>query len=138
MLMVTGESKDDAISYNNIILNEKLANIYSNFLESSDLYEAVSKKLGQDYNPEDIKSNLDYEVNPQGGVISFSYTDTNKDRASDTLTLITEEFRTYALNFLNMDNIEYLQKTKVDAPSKIKGIIFSILGLVAGALWEFL
>lgn len=138
MLMVTGESKDDAISYNNIILNEKLANIYSNFLESSDLYEAVSKKLGQDYNPEDIKSNLDYEVNPQGGVISFSYTDTNKDMASDTLTLITEEFRTYALNFLNMDNIEYLQKTKVDAPSKIKGIIFSILGLVAGALWEFL
>ena len=48
--------------------------------------------------------------------------------------MITEEFRTYALNFLNIDNIEYLQKTKVDKPSKIKGIIFSILGLLAGAL----
>lgn len=134
MLMVTGESKDEAISYNNIILNEKLANIYSNFLESSDLYDAVGKKLGEDYDPEGIKSKLDYEVNPQGGVISFSYKDTNEDRASDTLTLITEEFRTYALNFLNIDNIEYLQKTKVDKPSKIKGIIFSILGLLAGAL----
>lgn len=47
MLMVTGQSKDQAISYNNIILNEKLANIYSGFLESSDLYSDVGQKNGR-------------------------------------------------------------------------------------------
>ena len=134
MLMVTGSSKDEPISYNNIILNEKLANIYSQFLESNDLYEKVGKVLDADIEADDIKSNLEYDVNPQGGVISFTYVDKNKDRAIDTLTLISEEFRNYARDFLNMDNIDYLQKPIAEQPSKIKGLIFSILGLIAGFL----
>ncbi|KWZ77278.1 YveK family protein [Anaerococcus tetradius] len=134
MLMVTGQSKDQAISYNNIILNEKLANIYSGFLESSDLYSDVGKKMGGVLTPSEIKANLEYDVNPQGGVISFTFSDTNADRAKDCLTLITEEFRNYALKLLNMDNINYLQKPQLEKYSLTKGIIFSMAGLFAGLL----
>ncbi|WP_297789953.1 lipopolysaccharide biosynthesis protein [uncultured Anaerococcus sp.] len=133
MLMITGVQKGDPVGYNNIILNEKLANIYAGFLESSDLYEAVSEKLPSGSKDVDIKKNLESDVNPQAGVISFTYTDVNKDRAKDTLTLITEEFRTYAKTFLNLDNIEYLQKPTVGKSGLVKGIIFSVAGLVCGA-----
>ena len=81
MLMITGVQKGDPVGYNNIILNEKLANIYAGFLESSDLYEAVSEKLPSGSKDVDIKKNLESDVNPQAGVISFTYTDVNKDRA---------------------------------------------------------
>ena len=133
MLMITGVQKGDPVGYNNIILNEKLANIYAGFLESSDLYEAVSEKLPSGSKDVDIKKNLESDVNPQAGVISFTYTDVNKDRAKDTLTLITEEFRTYAKTFLNLDNIEYLQKPTVGKSGLVNGIIFSVAGLVCGA-----
>lgn len=65
--------------------------------------------MGGVLTPSEIKANLEYDVNPQGGVISFTFSDTNADRAKDCLTLITEEFRNYALKLLNMDNINYLQ-----------------------------
>lgn len=81
ILMVTGAEKDKQISYNNLLLNEKLSNIYGQFLESNDLFKEVSDKVGGDIEPADIKENLSYEVNPQGGVITFTYNDTNKDRA---------------------------------------------------------
>lgn len=134
MLMVTGQSKDQAISYNNIILNEKLANIYSGFLESSDLFLDVEQKIGGLRKANEIKRNLEYEVNPQAGVITFTYSDTNPDRAKDSLSLITEEFRKYALDLLNMDNINYLQKPQIEKNSMTKGIIFSLAGLFAGLL----
>lgn len=134
MLMVTGQSKDQAISYNNIILNEKLANIYSGFLESSDLFLDVEEKIDGSRKANEIKRNLEYEVNPQAGVITFTYSDTNPDRAKDSLSLITEEFRKYALDLLNMDNINYLQKPQLEKNSMTKGIIFSLAGLFAGLL----
>ena len=113
ILMVTGTEKDKQISYNNLLLNEKLSNIYGQFLESNDLFKEVSDKVGGDIEPADIKENLNYEVNPQGGVITFTYNDTNKDRAVDTLTYITEDFRSYVKNYLDMDNIAYVQKPSV-------------------------
>ena len=133
VLMVTSND-EEPISYNKLILNEKLANIYAQFLESEDLYEKVAEKVDSNLEAEDIEKKLDYDVNPQGGVISFSYTDKNEDRAVDSLTFITEEFRGYAKNYLNMENIEYLQKVIVKESSKIRGIIFSIIGLLVGAL----
>lgn len=133
VLMVTSND-DEPISYNKLILNEKLANIYAQFLESEDLYERVSEKLDTNLESDDIEDKLEYEVNPQGGVISFSYKDRNENRARDSLTLITEEFRDYAKNYLNMENIEYLQNVVVKESSKTRGIVFSIIGLIVGAL----
>ena len=133
VLMVTSND-DEPISYNKLILNEKLANVYAQFLESEDLYEKVAEKIDSNLEAEDIEDNLDYDVNPQAGVISFTYQDSNEDRAKDTITFIAEEFRSYAKDYLNMQNIDYLQNVVVKEMSKTKAIIFSILGLIVGAL----
>lgn len=133
VLMVTSND-EEPISYNKLILNEKLANVYAQFLESEDLYEKVAEKVDSGLEAEDIEDKLDYDVNPQAGVISFTYKDSNEDRAKDTITFITEEFRSYAKDYLNMQNIDYLQNVVVKEMSKTRGIIFSILGLIVGAL----
>ncbi|MCI7238255.1 MAG: lipopolysaccharide biosynthesis protein [Anaerococcus sp.] len=135
MLMVKGLDDEEGLSYNNILLNEKLSNIYGQFLESADLYDKVSDKLGADFEGEDIKGRLAYEVDPASGLITFTYKDKNEARAADTLTLITEEYRSEIKDFLNMDNIDYLQKVKVSESSNVKGIIFSVLGFFMGAFF---
>lgn len=134
ILMVTGAEKDKQISYNNLLLNEKLSNIYGQFLESNDLYKDVSEKIGGDIEPADIKEKLNYEVNPQGGVITFTYNDIDKDRAIDTLTFITEDFRSYVKNYLDMDNIDYIQKPSAEEESKSKALRISVAALLVGAM----
>lgn len=134
ILMVTGAEKDKQISYNNLLLNEKLSNIYGQFLESNDLYKDVSEKIGGDIEPADIKEKLNYEVNPQGGVITFTYNDIDKDRAIDTLTFITEDFRSYVKNHLDMDNIDYIQKPSVEEESQSKALRISVAALLVGAM----
>lgn len=134
VLIVTSNDQGP-ISYNKLLLNEKLANVYGQFLESDDLYADVAN-----YRPDSfttgqmIKDRLDFTVNPQGGTIAFSYQSYNEQEARDTLTLITENFRKYAKAFLNMENIEYLQEVTVKEASKTRKIIFTILGFIVGAL----
>ena len=133
-VLIVTSNDDEPITYNKLILNEKLANVYSQFLESENLFETVTEKIDPDWDSKKVSKNFDYDVNPQGGVISLTYKDTNEKRAEDTLTLIAEEFRSYARNYLHMENIEYLQNVVVNKASKIRGIIFAILGLLVGAL----
>lgn len=133
-VLIVTSNDDEPITYNKLILNEKLANVYSEFLESEDLFETVSERISPDWDSKIVAKNFAYEVNPQGGVISLTYKDSNEDRAGDTLKFIAEEFRSYARNYLHMENIDYLQNVVVSKASKVRGIIFAILGLIVGAL----
>ena len=133
VLIVTSDT-DDPITYNKLILNEKLANIYGGFLESEDLYDNVAAKLSDKEDAEQIKDKLEYSVNPQGGLITFTYKDSNELRSKDTLMLITEEFRSYAKKYLSMENIEYLQNIIVKKSSNKRGAIFTGLALIVGAM----
>lgn len=136
-VLMASSGEDEPVSYNKLILNEKLANIYIEILKSPDLYKKVEeglKKSGSDISYKEIKDKLDTEVNPQAGLVSFSYKDTNEKRASDSLKSICENFRLMVKEFLNVDNLSYLTNVTVDKSSKLKTIIFSIIGGVFGAL----
>ena len=133
VLIVTSNT-EEPITYNKLILNEKLSNIYGQFLESNDLYEKVASEISPDMKASDIENNLEYTVNPQGGVIAFTYKDSNEARAKDSLTLITEEFRNFAKDYLNMENIEYLQNVLVKKSSNTRNLIFTIAAFVVGGL----
>ena len=133
VLIVTSNT-DEPITYNKLILNEKLSNIYGQFLESNDLYEKVASEISPDMKASDIENNLEYTVNPQGGVIAFTYKDSNEARAKDSLTLITEEFRNFAKDYLNMENIEYLQNVLVKKSSNTRNLIFTIAAFLVGGL----
>lgn len=133
-VLIVTSNDDEPITYNKLVLNEKLANVYSEFLESEDLFQAVAEKINPDWEASEVSNNFDYDVNPQAGVISLSYKDSNEDRAGDTLTMLAEEFRSYARNYLRMENIEYLQNVVVDQSSKVRVLIFAVLGFLVGGL----
>ncbi|WP_296115231.1 YveK family protein [uncultured Anaerococcus sp.] len=136
-VLIATAGEDEEVSYNKLILNEKLANIYSEIIKSPDLYEKVATDLnkgGGEIDYKEIMERSDYEVNPQAGLITLSYIDKNEARAEDGLTLISENFRTMARDYLNADNLNYLQDVLVEKPSKKKLVIFSLLAGVAGVL----
>lgn len=135
LIATTGEGEE--ISYNKLILNEKLANIYSEIIKSPDLYKKVEKDIGKggsSLSYKEIMSHSDFEVNPQAGLISLTYNDSDKDRAADALKSTCENFRLMAKDYLNADNLDYLHEVLVEKAPKKKLIIFSIVAGIAGAI----
>ena len=135
LIATTGEGEE--LSYNKLILNEKLANIYSEIIKSPDLYKKAEEELkkgGSDLDYKDLMAKTDYEVNPQAGLLTISFADKNEARAEDALKLIAEDFRLMAKDYLNADNLSYLQEVTVEKASKKKLIIFSVVGAVLGAV----
>lgn len=136
-VLIASPGEGEEISYNKLILNEKLANIYSEIIKSPDLYKKAEeglKKGGSDLDYKELMAKTDYEVNPQAGLLTLTFTDTNEARAEDALKLIAEDFRLMAKDYLNADNLAYLQDVVVEKASKKKLIIFSVAGAILGAL----
>lgn len=136
-VLIASPGEGEEISYNKLILNEKLANIYSEIIKSPDLYKKAEeglKKGGSDLDYKELMAKTDYEVNPQAGLLTLTFTDTNEARAEDALKLIAEDFRLMAKDYLNADNLTYLQDVVVEKASKKKLIIFSVAGAILGAL----
>ena len=136
-VLIASPGEGEEISYNKLILNEKLANIYSEIIKSPDLYKSAEeglKKGGSDLDYKGLMAKTDYEVNPQAGLLTLTFTDTNEARAEDALKLIAEDFRLMAKDYLNADNLAYLQDVVVEKASKKKLIIFSVVGAILGAL----
>lgn len=135
LIATTGEGEE--LSYNKLILNEKLANIYLEIIKSPDLYKKAEEELkkgGSDLDYKDLMAKTDYEVNPQAGLLTLSFADNNEARAEDALKLIAEDFRLMAKDYLNADNLSYLQEVTVEKASKKKLVIFSVVGAVLGAV----
>ena len=137
-VLIATADEGEEISYNKLILNEKLANIYSEIIKSPDLYKKVEadlKKGGLTLSYKEIMARSDFEVNPQAGLISLTYNDSNKDRAADSLKSTCENFRIMAKDYMNADNLAYLHEVMVDKASKKKLIIFSVAAGIAGAIF---
>lgn len=136
-VLIATADEGEEISYNKLILNEKLANIYSEIIKSPDLYKKVEadlKKGGSTLSYKEIMAHSDFEVNPQAGLISLTYNDGNKDRAADALKSTCENFRLMAKDYMNADNLDYLHEVMVDKAPKKKLIIFSVAAGIAGAI----
>ena len=134
-VLIAAAEDGEEVSYNKLVLNEKLANIYMEILKSPDLYQKVADALevgGADLTYSDVMARADYEVNPQAGLISFTYRDQDKKRAADSLKSICENFKLMAKDYLNADNFAYLHDVLVNKASKTKTYIFSVAAGLAG------
>lgn len=134
-VLIAAAEDGEEVSYNKLVLNEKLANIYMEILKSPDLYQKVADALkvgGADLTYSDVMARADYEVNPQAGLISFTYRDQDKERAADSLKSICENFKLMAKDYLNADNFAYLHDVLVNKASKTKTYIFSVAAGLAG------
>lgn len=133
-IIIVGNQEEE-ITYNKILLNEKLSNIYSEILKSEDLYQKVINNLKlEDIKAKDLKDDLKSTVNPQAGIISLELTTDNKDKSVDILTSICEEFKTYVREYMNTDNIEYLQNVTISEDYQSAWLKFTIFGAVIGGL----
>lgn len=126
------ENKGEDLTYNTLMLNEKLANIYGEILNSEDLYQNVAKKMNDEEMADKIKSNLKTEINAPAGIITFEYKDKGEKETSQVVNLIINEFKKEVNNLLGKDNIETLQNVSVEDASSKKPLIIGIfLGLMA-------
>lgn len=126
------ENKGEDLTYNTLMLNEKLANIYGEILNSEDLYQNAAKKMNDEEIADKIKDNLKTEINAPAGIITFEYMDKGEKETSEVVNLIINEFKKEVNNLLGKDNIETLQNVSVkDASSKKPLIIGIFLGLMA-------
>jgi capsular polysaccharide biosynthesis protein len=137
MIIVADDEKE--ISYNKILLNEKLSNIYSKIIESEDIYKDVLDDLNvKDISPDKLKSRLKTDVDSQAGIITFELTTDNMDLSADLLTDICEKFRAYIKKYLKTDNLEYLQKVTVKNVSSASSPKIYIAGGLVGFILALL
>ncbi|MBS5988125.1 YveK family protein [Anaerococcus hydrogenalis] len=126
------ENKGEDLTYNSLMLNEKLANIYGEVLNSEDLYLNVAKKMNDEESADKLKNNLETEINAPAGIITFEYKDKGEKQTALALNLIIKEFRKDIKEYLGKDNIEVLQNVSVKDTSSKKPILIGIfLGLMA-------
>lgn len=138
VMIIVGNDKEE-VSYNKLILNEKLANIYSQILTSDNIYKDVIEKLKlENISPKELKSSMKTEVNSQAGIISLELTSKNKDMAVDSLSAICEKFKEYVKNYLRTENLDYLQDVNAKNDSSKDSLKFGILGFVLGLLLSVL
>ncbi|MDD7463525.1 MAG: Wzz/FepE/Etk N-terminal domain-containing protein [Anaerococcus sp.] len=132
-VMIIVGNDDEEISYNKLLLNEKLSNIYSQILTSEDIYRDAIEDLGlKDISPRELKASLTTEVNSQAGIISFELISDNEDKAADSLKTICEKFKLYVKDYLKTDNLDYLQEVSVKNDSKQDTIKYGLVGLILG------
>lgn len=138
-VMIIVGNEDEKISYNKLLLNEKLSNIYSEILTSEDIYiDAIEENNLEDTEPNELEAALTTDVNTQAGIITFELVAENPDRAEDELIAVCEKFKDYVKKYLNTDNLEYLQDVSVKNDSKTNNIKYGGLGLVLGFFFSLL
>lgn len=130
LIIVSDDEKE--ISYNKILLNEKLANIYGEVLKSYDLFQNVIDELNLDKEANELEKSLKSTISPEAGMITLEYSDTNRDRAIDTLKGISEEFRKEVKKYLKTNNIDYLQKVNAPKEANNRAPIFAIIAMALG------
>ncbi len=126
------ENKGEDLTYNTLMLNEKLANIYGEVLNSADLYQNVAKKMNDEDLADKLKDNLNTEINAQAGIITFEYKDKGEKETAQALNYIISEFQKDIKDLLGKDNMEVLQNVSLSDASSKKPILIGIfLGLMA-------
>lgn len=137
--VLIAENKGEDLTYNSIMLNEKLATIYGEILNSEDLYQDVVDKLSLDIEAESLKSATETEVNGQAGIITFELTENGEKETGKILDSIINEFRLKVKDHLGKDNMEYVQSVKVKDTGFSKalksGILFGVLGFLLAFLF---
>ncbi|MCI5838944.1 MAG: Wzz/FepE/Etk N-terminal domain-containing protein [Peptoniphilaceae bacterium] len=108
-------SQTGEISYNYMMLNEKLIPAYEEMLNSLDFYKKIKSDYDFDLKVESIKSSVEVKTSQESNTIKIFYSDINKTRALDILKAITEEFR----KKINKKSLNYIEEPSVKKISSI-------------------
>ena len=133
--LIIAKKSNGEITYNEMIINEKLTNILDQIIKSSDIYVELADDLSLKDEAESIQAKVKTEANPATGVINFSYTDTSKEKTDKVLTGLCQKLTEKSKDYLHVDNIEYLQNVTITENSKkMDKIKSTLLGLILGVM----
>jgi len=136
ILINSSNTNEDAeTSLNDIQLNQKLVNTYTELLKTRGIAEQVIDNLDLDLTYEEFKEKVSINTKQNTEVFEITVVDSIPERASDIVNETSNVFKDSIVKIMNIDNIHILDKGIPDyEPSsphiKMNTIISFIIGLI--------
>ena len=133
----------DEIEYNEILLNQKLASIYSELIKTRAVANKVIENLKLRISYEQYKSKVKVNFVEDAGLIRIQVSDKNPKLAADIANEITLVFIEDVKRVMRVENIQVIDEaqvpTKPVSPKPVLNIsIAGILGFMIGVFISFL
>lgn len=129
------ESASSGITQNDIAINQKLINVYTEFVKSRKVLNKVISELNLDTTYEKLSSQISVSAINNTEIIKITVNDSDGVKAKNIANITAKVFTEEVVNYFNMNNVNILDEAIVDnVPyniNVIKQVIISfIFGLV--------
>ena len=103
-------NEDEKTSLNDIQLNQKLVNTYTELLKTRGVAENVISNLNLDLTYEEFKDKVSINTKQNTEVFEITVEDSNPERACDIVNETANVFKDSVIKIMNIDNIHILDK----------------------------
>lgn len=133
------DSKEKSISYNDVMVNQKLVATYSEIIKSREIISRVISNLTLKESPEQVKSMVKLSNVKDSELINIAIQNENPTKATNIANDIAIIFGEYTKTELKADNVKIINKAVIPtfpiSPNvKIKTLLGLFLGLALSSL----
>lgn len=133
------------LSFNDILLYEKLMGTYKDIIRSKKILDAVAEQTEPPMSRSEIANALHVSTNASSQIISVSIEHPDYQMATYLVNLIAEEFSRQLPTIMNIDNVQILDRATADdhpypiKPNKKRNMVISfIAGIIISVNWIFI
>lgn len=139
----TGTGVNEAIQYNDLLLNQKLVATYEQIAKSRLISNEVIKNLGLDLTPEQLGMKVNVSLIKDTEIIKIVANDKNPVLATNIANETAEVFKNNIANIMKIENVQVIDKAEVPkSPAKPKPMlnmsIAGVLGIMISLLLVFI
>lgn len=134
---------NEAIGYNDIILNQKLVFTYGEIAKSRLVSSKVINNLGLNITPEELRKKVKVSLIEDTEIIKISVNHTVPELAAKIANETSKVFEENIVNMLKVENIQVIDKAEVPIKAvspkpELNMLIAGILGIMTGMFLVFL
>jgi len=133
----TQNYQTNTIEYNDILVNQKLVNTYSEIAKSDRVLDKVIERLRLELKPDDLRKKITVASVKETEIIRITVEDTDPVFATNLANAIADVFMKEVVDIMKLDNVQVIDVAKVpEEPVKPKPLlnvaIAAVLGLMLG------
>jgi len=133
----TQNYQTNTIEYNDILVNQKLVNTYSEIAKSDRVLDKVIERLRLELKPDDLRKKITVASVKETEIIRITVEDTDPVFATNLANAIADVFMKEVVDIMKLDNVQVIDVAKVpEEPVKPKPFlnvaIAAVLGLMLG------
>lgn len=133
----TQNYQTNTIEYNDILVNQKLVNTYSEIAKSDRVLDKVIERLRLELKPDDLRKKITVASVKETEIIRITVEDTDPVFATNLANAIADVFMKEVMDIMKLDNVQVIDVAKVpEEPVKPKPLlnvaIAAVLGLMLG------